>query len=82
MGLLATVEFAQLRIDSPFFRGCRIGDAVRLSDGIYLDQDYFVIVEGGIFVAEFPALSSKNGAAIGAMHLSLLKSLWVSPFDK
>lgn len=52
MGIFDTYGSTQLKAGKPWQIQYKIGDKVKIPDGVYLDDDGVVVIKDSIFVAE------------------------------
>ena len=61
MGVYDEYGSVQLKIGDVALRQFEIGDDVPICDGVYVGYDAVIVIVSGVFVAEFPHVTTKWG---------------------
>jgi len=64
MGIYNTYGNVQMKIDCDDMISYNVGDKVPIPDGVYVGREGVIVINKGIFVAEFPHIISKWGEII------------------
>lgn len=64
MGTYNTYGNTQIKVGNLMCHHFKIGDKVEIPDGIYVDHDSAIVINNGIFIAEYFHITSKWGDII------------------